>query len=70
LNEAGFVRVRPQGSQRLYSLRREPFDELEAWVAGYRRLWEARLDRFGLALEQKQRKQRERAKKRKGQGAS
>jgi DNA-binding transcriptional ArsR family regulator len=51
LHEAGFVSVRPDGQRRLYSLRPEPFRELEAWLADYRRLWEARLDRFGAALE-------------------
>jgi DNA-binding transcriptional ArsR family regulator len=53
LNEAGFVSVRPLGQQRLYSLRPEPFQELEDWLAGYRRLWERRLDRFEGALEQR-----------------
>ncbi|HEY1878844.1 MAG TPA: metalloregulator ArsR/SmtB family transcription factor [Caulobacteraceae bacterium] len=53
LDEAGFVSVRPDGQRRLYALRPEPFRELEAWLEPYRRLWEARLDRFGAALEQK-----------------
>jgi DNA-binding transcriptional ArsR family regulator len=53
LHEAGFVSVRPDGQRRLYSLRPEPFQELEAWLADYRRLWEARLDRFGAALEER-----------------
>jgi len=53
LQQAGFVRVRPQGSQRFYSLRPEPFQELERWVSGYRSLWEARLDRLALALEKR-----------------
>ncbi|SFJ29122.1 helix-turn-helix transcriptional regulator [Caulobacter sp. UNC279MFTsu5.1] len=51
LMEAGIVRMRPDGQKRLYSLRKEAFDQLEAWVADYRRHWEARLDRFGAALE-------------------
>jgi DNA-binding transcriptional ArsR family regulator len=50
LHEAGFVSVRPEGPRRLYALRPEPFRELDGWLAGYRRLWEARLDRFGAAL--------------------
>jgi len=53
LDEAGFVSMRPLGQQRLYSLRPEPFRELEAWLAGYRSLWEGRLDRFAEALEQR-----------------
>ena len=55
LLEAGFVQVRPAGQQRFYSLKPEPFRELDAWVAGYRALWEARLDRFGAALDRRRR---------------
>ena len=51
LAEARIVQMRPDGQKRLYSLRKEAFDQLDAWVAGYRRHWEARLDRFGAALE-------------------
>jgi len=50
LHDAGFVRVRPEGPKRFYSLRPEPFRELDAWVANYRALWTARLDRFEAAL--------------------
>ena len=55
LLEAGFVSMRPDGQRRLYALRPEPFRALDAWLAGYRNLWDERLDRFGAALEQKQR---------------
>jgi DNA-binding transcriptional ArsR family regulator len=54
LTEAGIVRARPDGQKRLYSLRKDAFDELDAWIATYRRHWETRLDRFGVALEQRQ----------------
>src|ERR1700679_4314825 len=54
LAEAGIVQMRPNGQKRLYSLRKEAFDQLDQWVAGYRRHWEARLDRFGAALERNQ----------------
>lgn len=50
LEQAGFVACRPDGPRRLYSLRPEPFHDLEAWLNGYRALWEARLDRLGDAL--------------------
>ena len=53
LHEAGFVSMRPDGQRRLYALRPEPFRELDAWLAEYRRFWDARLDRFGAALEKK-----------------
>ena len=57
LHETGFVSVRPEGQRRLYALRPEPFRAIEAWLAGYRQLWEARLDRFGEALEERRRKE-------------
>jgi DNA-binding transcriptional ArsR family regulator len=53
LHEGGWVTMRPDGQRRLYSLRPEPFRELDDWLAQYRKLWEARLDRFGAALEKK-----------------
>ena len=53
LHTSGFVAVRPDGQRRLYSLRPEPFRELDAWLSQYRSLWEARLDRLGAALEQR-----------------
>jgi DNA-binding transcriptional ArsR family regulator len=53
LHEAGFVASRPDGQRRLYSLKPEPFRELDRWLAQYRDLWEARLDRLGEALENK-----------------
>jgi DNA-binding transcriptional ArsR family regulator len=56
LQQAGFVRVRPDGPRRLYSLLPDPFRELDAWVTPYRRLWEARLDRFAAALEKRKEK--------------
>jgi DNA-binding transcriptional ArsR family regulator len=51
LQGSGFVSVRPDGQRRLYGLQAQPFRELEAWLNDYRGLWEARLDRFGAALE-------------------
>jgi DNA-binding transcriptional ArsR family regulator len=54
LQEAGFVKVRPQGTKRLYSLLPAPFHDLDDWIAQYRSLWEARLDKFGEALARKQ----------------
>src|SRR5580765_1640355 len=64
LEEAGFVQVRPDGPRRLYSLRPEPFRELDGWVTQYRALWVARLDAFGDALARKQQARRPRRKRR------
>jgi len=58
LQAAGFVSMRPDGAQRLYSLRAEPFQRLDHWLSDYRALWEARLDRFGAALAAKQTERR------------
>lgn len=56
LHDAGFVTVRADGQRRLYALSAGPFQELDAWVAQYRRLWEARFDAFGEALQKKKAK--------------
>lgn len=64
LSESGFVSMRPEGQRRLYALKPEPFRELEAWLTRYQELWEARLDRFGAALEKKQQQQTRRVRDR------
>ena len=61
LADAGFVQMRPDGARRLYSLRPEPFRELDQWLSPYRALWEARLDRFGAALERRQRAKKDKS---------
>jgi DNA-binding transcriptional ArsR family regulator len=54
LARAGLVGVRPEGQQRFYSLRPEPFQELEQWLHRLRAHWEARMDRFGVELARRQ----------------
>ena len=53
LEEARFVAMRPAGRRRLYSLRPEPFQELDEWMLGYRAMWEDRLDRFAAELDRR-----------------
>jgi DNA-binding transcriptional ArsR family regulator len=53
LQDARFVAVRPEGRRRLYSLRPEPFQELDEWMIGYRTMWEDRLDRFAAELDRR-----------------
>jgi len=48
LREAGFVASRTEAQRRLYRLRPEPFQEIEAWLGPYRRFWSKHVD----ALEQ------------------
>ncbi|HET6315968.1 MAG TPA: metalloregulator ArsR/SmtB family transcription factor [Chloroflexota bacterium] len=50
LHDAGFVQVRPDKQRRLYSLRGEPFRELDSWIDDYRHLWERRIDRLSAQI--------------------
>lgn len=59
LHESGFVSMRPDGQRRLYALKPEPFQEIELWLGRFKNLWDARLDRFGAALEKKKRQREE-----------
>lgn len=62
LHEAGFVSVRPDGAKRYYSLRPEPFEELDAWVSRFRATWEKRLDRFEAELVRRKRARAEKGR--------
>ena len=42
LAAAGFVTVRDEGARRYYSVRGEPFRQLEAWLGRYRAYWDRR----------------------------
>src|SRR5262245_51373903 len=44
LREAGFVESRVDAQRRLYRLKPEPFQEVDAWLAPFRRFWSAHLD--------------------------
>ena len=44
LREAGFVQSRVDAQRRLYRLRPEPFREVDAWLAQFRRFWSAHVD--------------------------
>jgi DNA-binding transcriptional ArsR family regulator len=44
LREAGFVGSTVDAQRRLYRLRPEPLQELDAWLAPFRRFWSAHLD--------------------------
>jgi len=39
LREAGFVESTVDAQRRLYRLKPEPFEELDAWLARFRRFW-------------------------------
>jgi DNA-binding transcriptional ArsR family regulator len=44
LREAGFVEATVDAQRRLYRLKPEPFEELDAWLAQFRRFWSAHVD--------------------------
>lgn len=44
LREAGLVDVRQEAQRRVYSLRLQPFVEVDEWLESYRVLWQNRLD--------------------------
>src|ERR1700756_3719766 len=44
LREAGFVESTVDAQRRLYQLKPEPFQEVDAWLAQFRRFWSAHLD--------------------------
>jgi DNA-binding transcriptional ArsR family regulator len=44
LREAGFVESTVDAQRRLYRLRPEPFQEVDDWLAQFRRFWSAHVD--------------------------
>ena len=44
LREAGFVEATVDAQRRLYRLKPEPFQEVEAWLTPFRRFWNAHVD--------------------------
>jgi DNA-binding transcriptional ArsR family regulator len=44
LRDAGFVESTVDAQRRLYRLRPEPFQDLDAWLAQFRRFWSAHVD--------------------------
>ncbi len=44
LREAGFVEATVDAQRRVYRLRPEPFQAVEAWLTPFRKLWSTHLD--------------------------
>src|ERR1700736_5405798 len=44
LREAGFVESTVDAQRRLYQLKPEPFQEVDAWLAQFRRFWSSHVD--------------------------
>ena len=54
LREAGVVSSRPAAQQRIYRLEPGPFQELDQWLAPYRRLWTRHLGKLERHLDEKE----------------
>ena len=50
LREAGFARVRPEGTRRLYAVDSAPLREVDAWLEPFRGFWSQRFDSLGTEL--------------------
>jgi DNA-binding transcriptional ArsR family regulator len=55
LREAGFVESTVDAQRRLYRLKPEPFQELDAWLARFRRFWSAHVDALERHLDRMER---------------
>lgn len=44
LRDSGFVEARVEAQRRLYRLRREPFEEVDAWLDQFRQFWSGYVD--------------------------
>lgn len=56
LSEAGLVEVQPVANRRIYKLRPEPLQELDAWLQTFRRVWEDRFEQLDDYLQELQAK--------------
>ena len=52
LREAGFVESTVDAQRRLYRLRPEPLQEVDAWLAQFRQFWSAHVDALERHLDQ------------------
>jgi DNA-binding transcriptional ArsR family regulator len=53
LKDAGLVEARVDAQRRLYRIRPEPLADLDEWLASYRELWTASLDRLEHHLDER-----------------
>ena len=74
LREAGFVESTVDAQRRLYRLKPEPLQEMDAWLAQFRRFWSAHVDALERHLDrmdqdrtdQKPPKKRRKSRRRRG----
>ena len=61
LRDAGFVESTVDAQRRLYRLRPEPFQEVDAWLDQFRRFWSAHLDALERHLDRMDRMDKDQA---------
>jgi len=66
LREAGFVESRVEAQRRVYQIRPEPLMEVDAWLAPFRRVWEAHVDALERHLDRMDQTAPNRKKTRRG----
>ena len=69
LREAGFVESTVDAQRRLYRLNPEPLQELEAWLAPFRRFWSAHVDALERHLDRMDEPPTKRKTRRRRRGA-
>lgn len=52
LREAGFVEAQVEAQRRLYRIRPEPLQEIDAWLSQFRQIWTPHLDALERHLDQ------------------
>jgi len=57
LRDAGFVESTVDAQRRLYRLRPEPLQEIDAWLAPFRRFWELHIDALERHLDRMNQKE-------------
>lgn len=58
LREAGFATVRPDGTRRMYAVRPDALEEVDAWLDRFRRTWTPHLDALATEVARGKRQQR------------
>ncbi len=66
LRDAGFVESTVDAQRRLYRLRPEPLQEVDMWLAQFRRFWSAHVDALERHLDRMDRDKSKLANKKKG----
>ena len=59
LRDNGFTTVRAEGTRRLYAVRPEPLQDVDAWLTPFRRFWTPRLAALATEIARGRRERRD-----------